>query len=217
MRYATFLLDPEEDGVHPVENVLTRTAAVTRGVIREVNILNDGTGVVLYTLTGDLERARDLLADLESVHTVYVGGDGEEGVAFVHFDPNATVRALLEIVDDNEFALDRPIECHREGGLRVTLIGEQAAISRATELVPAEVGLQLEGTGQYDPRTDKLTTILTDRQREVLSVAVDEGYYEEPRQTTHQEIAEAVDLTAGTVGEHLRKAEERILSGVVGR
>lgn len=216
MRYATFLLDPVEGGVHPIETALTRSSSVTRGVIREVNLLNDGTAVVLYTLTGDLERARELLAALDSVHTVHVGGD-QEGMAFVHFEPNATVRTLLDIVDDNEFALDRPIECNRAGGLRVTLIGEQQAISRATDLVPAEVGLQLEGTGEYDPRSDELATLLTDRQREVLAVAVDEGYYEEPRQTTHEEIARTVGLTAGTVGEHLRKAEERILAGVVGR
>lgn len=216
MRYATFLLDPAEGGVHPIEATLTRSSSVTRGVIREVNLLNDGSGVALYTLTGDLERARELLEALDSVHTVHVGGD-QGGMAFVHFEPNATVRTLLDIVDDNEFALDRPIECHRAGGLRVTLIGEQDAISRATELVPADVALQLEGTGEYRPRTDELSTILTDRQREVLGVAVEEGYYEEPRQTTHQEIASAVGLTAGTVGEHLRKAEERILTGVVGR
>lgn len=216
MRYATFILSPRGDGFHPVEAALVRSATVTRGAIREVNLLTDGTGVILYTLTGDLGRARALLADLDSVYTVTVGGD-EEGMAFVHFEPNGVARTLLEIVDDTPFALDRPIECRPGGALRVTLIGEQAALSRATEQVPPEVGLQLEGTGEYDPRTDELSTLLTDRQREVLTVAVDTGYYEEPRRTTHQEIADRVGLTAGTVGEHLRKAEERILSGVVGR
>lgn len=216
MRYATFLLDPPDGGVHPVEEVLAEEPSVTRGAIREVNLLNDGSGVAFYSLTGDLDRAGELLAALPSVHEVDVAG-GDEGVAFVHFEPNDHVQTLLNIVDDNAFILDRPVECLRDGGLRVTLLGEQEPISRATENVPAAIGLTLAGTGEYEPGSDELSTVLTERQREVLSVAVEEGYYEEPRRTAHEDIADAVGLTAGTVGEHLRKAEERILAGVVGR
>ncbi|MFC6732033.1 helix-turn-helix domain-containing protein [Haladaptatus sp. GCM10025893] len=53
---------------------------------------------------------------------------------------------------------------------------------------------------------------LTSRQREVLDVALDLGYYENPRAATHADIAAEFDCAAGTVGEHLRKAEGAVLS-----
>lgn len=41
------------------------------------------------------------------------------------------------------------------------------------------------------------------------------GYYEEPRETTYEEVAERVGCTATTVGEHLRKVEATVLREVV--
>ena len=53
--------------------------------------------------------------------------------------------------------------------------------------------------------------MLTGRQREILEAAVESGYYEEPRGATHEEIAREVGVSAGTVGEHLRRVEEKVL------
>jgi predicted DNA binding protein len=52
--------------------------------------------------------------------------------------------------------------------------------------------------------------VLTERQQEVLEVALELGYYDVPRQATHNDIAERLDLSVGTVGEHLQKIEARV-------
>lgn len=214
MRYATFRLAPDDVGVHPIDARLFEADGVRREAIRQVNLLNDDTCVVLYELGGDLDRADEVLADSEDVVGHDVTG-GDQGLAYIHFEANETVRTLLDIVDDNEIVLDTPIECAEDGALRFTLIGEQDAISRSAAYVPDRLTLSLEGIGDYHPDADDLYGALTDRQQEILEAAVERGYYEEPRSTTHEEIADAVGLTAGTVGEHLRKAEEKILSSVV--
>lgn len=53
---------------------------------------------------------------------------------------------------------------------------------------------------------------LTTRQREVLSLAYESGYYERPRETTGVELAADLDITPSTFGQHIRAAERNLLS-----
>lgn len=55
------------------------------------------------------------------------------------------------------------------------------------------------------------TTVLTERQHEILDLALDRGYYEVPRQTTLEELADELDVGLAAVSEGLRRAEERII------
>jgi PAS domain S-box-containing protein len=52
---------------------------------------------------------------------------------------------------------------------------------------------------------------LTERQREALEVAYRSGYFAWPRESTAEEVADALDLAPATLHGHLRKAEERLL------
>lgn len=49
----------------------------------------------------------------------------------------------------------------------------------------------------------------------MLEVAIRLGYYENPREATHEDIAEEVGVEAGTVGKHLRKVESHVFSKYV--
>lgn len=49
------------------------------------------------------------------------------------------------------------------------------------------------------------------RQRELLNRAVEEGYFEIPRQVTLAELAEDMGITKTTASNHLRKAERRVV------
>lgn len=57
-----------------------------------------------------------------------------------------------------------------------------------------------------------LTSDLTERQIEVLRAAIDAGYYEQPRRTNLDELGDMFDIAPSTLREHLRKAEQRLLS-----
>ena len=54
--------------------------------------------------------------------------------------------------------------------------------------------------------------MLTDRQLEVFELAVAEGYYEVPSETTHRELAAQLDRSPGTVSEHLQRVESKLVS-----
>lgn len=56
-----------------------------------------------------------------------------------------------------------------------------------------------------------LETRLTDRQLEVLQTAYLSGFFEWPRETTGEEVADLLDITQPTVNRHLRVSERKLL------
>ena len=55
-----------------------------------------------------------------------------------------------------------------------------------------------------------LADALTERQRTVLDTAFSAGYFESPRTCSGETVADALDITATTFHQHLRKAQQRI-------
>lgn len=56
---------------------------------------------------------------------------------------------------------------------------------------------------------------LTDRQREVLEVAYELGYYDVPRSSSTTEIATELGVDDSTVSEHLQRAEHNLLATIL--
>jgi PAS domain-containing protein len=59
-------------------------------------------------------------------------------------------------------------------------------------------------------------TDMTDRQREVLEAAYRAGYFEWPRESSADEVAESLDIAPATLHGHLRKAEDRLVETFFG-
>ncbi|WP_435359354.1 bacterio-opsin activator domain-containing protein [Haloarchaeobius sp. DFWS5] len=53
---------------------------------------------------------------------------------------------------------------------------------------------------------------LTDRQREVIETAMNAGYFEWPRRNDAEDIADALGISSPTFHEHLRAAQEKLLT-----
>jgi predicted DNA binding protein len=61
------------------------------------------------------------------------------------------------------------------------------------------------------------TRTLTDRQFEVLECALDEGYFEWPRDADSETVAGKLDISRATFLEHLRKAQSKLLTEALER
>lgn len=60
-------------------------------------------------------------------------------------------------------------------------------------------------------------TDLTDRQAEVIEAAYRSGYFSWPRDSTAEDVADSLDISAPTLHSHLRKAEETLLADLFER
>lgn len=62
---------------------------------------------------------------------------------------------------------------------------------------------------------DSMIPDLTDKQQEALEIALEQGYYEIPRETSTEAVSEQVGVSRRTVEEHLRRAENKVIKGII--
>jgi predicted DNA binding protein len=192
--------------------------AFTRGTIHQFSILEDGTAVVLREVSGDLDCARSLLESHDTTLGYSVsGGSQGEGLAYVHAEPPGSIAEVVALPRRHELVLDFPLEGVGDDEVRVTMISERRdVLQRALADVPDHVDITIERIGAYPEDGSDVTAVLTDRQREILDVATDLGYYDVPRQATHEDIAEETGLAPSTVSEHMQKIEARAFGTLAG-
>lgn len=110
---------------------------------------------------------------------------------------HGSCRVTLELPDSGDV-------CETLARLRATFPGIEFLSLRRLDRGPTEPTVP---AGLLDE--------LTDRQREVLEVAYDAGYFEWPRAKTAEEIAPELGITSPTLHWHLREAERRLLAALL--
>jgi predicted DNA binding protein len=215
MQYLKLSLSPTERAVHPIDRFIGSHESITREALLHVDSRADGTMVLLYRVTGDGESFADALSERTEIHdheTVDLAGNGYH--VFVHADRTTRGNVLLDIAHEHALIVDTPLEFTDEG-LRATLVGTHENLRNALGAMPDVIDFSVNNAGTYIPGSEDLLSPLTDRQLEVFETAVEEGYYDVPRRATHKDIADNLDCAPSTVDEHLRKAESRVVTGLI--
>jgi predicted DNA binding protein len=155
------------------------------GTVLHESVDDSGLHVVTQSCLCSLEDS--IIERFESHNCLYqpptIHRQGWEHYSVVAFD-EGDVRDLLADLED-----DRDIEV-----LAKTSVTEQQIPHRM--MAPG----------------DQLFEDVTDRQRAALRLALESGYYEQPRQTSLRELADRTDVARSTYEEHLRKAENKLLT-----
>lgn len=211
MRAVTLLVSLPGD--YPTAELFEGDAVLERERIYNLNVLEDGSIVLLGRVSGDLKHAREFIEQRMDVLGFSISNRDEDGgLVFIHARPPAKIARFIELPRKHEVFFDFPIEATSDGRLKIVMIGEtNDDLQQALADIPLGIGVEIERIGPYTEDTNDIRALLTDRQREILDVALDLGYYEIPRRTTHRDIAAELDVTAGTVSEHLQKIEARII------
>lgn len=137
---------------------------------------------VVRVRMGDRSLA-GLVADLGGTLTEGVAESGR-GTATVALPTGASVRDLVRRIDD---AYDGDVS------LRAQREGEPVGVS----------GLRFR---------EALDEALTARQREVVETAHHAGFFEWPRDSTAEEVADLLGIAAPTFNEHLRRAHRKLVA-----
>lgn len=111
---------------------------------------------------------------------------------------------------------DTPFFINEEEAI-ISVIGENEDLQYYIDILDsfAEIEEIKYKRANYDSKD--LKSILTDRQRETIELAKRKGYYEYPREVTIEDLSENLDISKSTTAEHLRKAEERLMSEILTR
>jgi len=215
MRFLRLSLAPEL-------GLITSSSNATNVDIRRVEVINnrylsDGTVVELSRIESGQEGIRSLLEDNPATidYEIFEAG-GTTRYVYHHLEPgdHDFARQLISLLDDHRLVILYPIRFDVTAGTTVDLVGTTEMVQQAYNRLPAEIQQHatVERVSETVPVTPGLRSLLTDRQREVLDVAVDLGYYSVPREATAEHVAAAVGCAPSTASEHLRKIESRVLS-----
>ncbi|WP_267162693.1 helix-turn-helix domain-containing protein [Halovenus salina] len=215
MRYATVILDQDERAFHPIAHKLDSEPAIQRKAIHSIKLVDDDTIALLGEIEGDLDRYREIMNASSVVEGFTISGD-KSGYVYSHFEASPQTREMLERREAGDFLIEMPIKYTTDGARKFTLIGTEESLLELTELFEiGDTNIELVSMGPYSPESRGVFSDLTDRQREILETALQMGYYENPRETTLEEIASKLNLDHGTVGQHIRSIEAKVFSKYV--
>lgn len=212
MRYLTVGVHAAERGaLHPVEKQLAEEPNIQQEAIHHAELLGNGTVVMLAEGSGDRERYEEIMQESAHVETFLVSGE-QRWMATSQFEADGPVRRFLEIRRESDLVVEWPITFIAAGSVKITFLGTDAAFQEFYNDIGQSEPFDVEvvETGSYDPNATSFMRTLTTRQQEILRVAVEEGYYSNPRKATHEDVAEVVGIAPTTVGDHLREIETRV-------
>lgn len=218
MRAITLRVSPEQGWFGPFHRGVAESPELALRALHELRLLEDGSTVMLYEYEGDRSAAAALAdehlgAEGEAWQTGRI--DGAEWM-FAHAEPSGLVGSLLALLGRFRVAVEWPVRFPTDGAALATLVGGDEELDRALDAVPESVSIRLERTGEYRSEPDRLAAGLTERERHTLATAVDLGYYRNPREANYEDVAAALECSTGTVGEHLRNAEAKVMGALLG-
>jgi predicted DNA binding protein len=215
MQRATVVVSPRSGWFQSFRGAFVEESAIDPIAIHSINLVDDETGLFLYELAGDADDVRDILAADEDTTDWNVSEGPETTFAQILFEPSTTVRRIFELLRGHRVTIETPIHFTDNGGIRVSVIGPDAVLSSIFDGSGEATHVTIEAVGDYRPARRHPFSELSARQQEVLRLAVEMGYFAEPREATQAELAAALDCSRATVGSHLRRIEETLLPALV--
>lgn len=163
-----------------------------------------------------------LIGDLERLGTIEHQSMTSRGLTVVMKSCECSLEdSLIQRFEDHD-CLYQPPTVHRHGWEHYTVLAfDEAAIRSAFEALEADREIEvlsktgveaLDGPQQQFAPVDQLFAGVTDRQLDALRLALDRGYYEQPRGASIDELAADTSVARSTFEEHLRKAENKVLT-----
>ncbi|WP_336000977.1 helix-turn-helix domain-containing protein [Halorientalis halophila] len=217
MRYASYVISPHRGYLDRGEEVYREHGVVLR-TIEDVSVLTDGSFVMLYEVSATeaaIDRSMETAG--ERVIGYDTAGTDESRRLQVHYHPSELITTLFDLHRSYATHLEYPLEFTRTdvSSLRISLLGPESELQDQIAATREAIDVTIERVSSYDPASSRQFGALTERQREVLATAVRKGYYDVPRQVTYEDIAADLDCSAGAVGQHLRRVESELVTGVV--
>jgi predicted DNA binding protein len=200
-----------EDEIHPMYDVLANADFVDRATALQWNFTGDALGILHY-IEGDIEAYRAVAEETPEVLGYELEPAGEDAFyAYIRDDTTDAVERMFSPITHGGLVGVPPIVYHGDGTVTLSLFGPNDELQAALEAIPDPVRVDIEEISGLSAMAPAIESRLSDRQREALTVALDIGYYDVPREASHEDIAAELGCAPSTAAEHLRKAESTVL------
>ena len=129
--------------------------------------------------------------------------------ATIHFETTAPL--LLFSSRESGMPIELPVEIS-DGKAALEVTGSRNRLSELAEQL-SQFGLQYQVEHVSEHLHD--SQLLSERQRELIVTAVEQGYYDTPRRCSLTELADHLEIAKSTCSETLHRAEESVIKEFV--
>jgi len=158
-----------------------------------------------------LQDGKDIneLNDLESFQVMEIHEESEDGILASILCSHSLAKSAIEL---SNLHLQPPYSLDATAGMEMRVTGLTGAMRRFLALLrvvlPPDKVSVITMRGEMVNGWDK---VLTKRQKEVLSFAVEKGYYQQSSPVTIKDLAEEMGISRSTFGGHLQDAERAVM------
>lgn len=158
-----------------------------------------------------LQDGKDIneLNDLDSFQVMEIHEESEDGILASILCSHSLAKSAIDL---SNLHLQPPYSLDARVGMEMRVTGLTGAMRRFLALLrvvlPPDKVSVITMRGEMVNGWDK---VLTKRQQEVLTFAVERGYYEEGTSITIKDLAEEMGISRSTFGGHLQDAERAVM------
>jgi hypothetical protein len=207
----TMTANGREAEIHPTYDLLANGACVERSAELQWNWTGDTLGVLHYTV-GEMSAFAAALDDIDHIIDYELEPAGSDAFyAYLYDEMTPASRKLYEPATYGGIVVVPPIQYRENGDVVASVFGPPERIQAGVEEVPPPVEVSIDSIGGLTGLAQASESYLSDRQQEALSVGLELGYYEMPREASQEDVAEELGCAPSTAAEHLQKAETKVV------
>ena len=159
-------------------------------------------------------KSIDLFSTLEHFEIIEQLEENEDGILVTMLCTHPMARSAIDL---SNIHIQPPYGIDREKGMELRIIGLSSSIRRFVALIrlalpPDSISIL---SINEEEQSNSWKGVLTNRQREVLTHAINRGFYNLTRDVTLKELAEEMGMARSTYGEHIRRSESEIMKNLL--
>ena len=204
-----------EGAIHPMYDVLANAPCVERALALQWNWTVDEVGFLHYVV-GDVDSFESAVRDVDLVIDYELEPVGEDAFyAYIHDRMTPALEAFAEQSTAGGLVVVPPMRYREDGSVALSAVGPDEVLEPALEAVPDVMDVEVEAVGGLAGAPQVGARVLSTRQREALAAGLSLGYYDVPRTGSQDDVAGELGCATSTAGEHLRKAEAKLVRSVL--
>jgi len=159
----------------------------------------------------DLLRGSGLLTNIEFLYKE------KDGSLVVFIGGRSVVPKLSKDIKPPKMLMTHPPDFLDVDRMKIEMIGKENEIKEFLHYTNKWAGnsFKILGLTSIDTKGESLLSKLTHRQRQMLLTAYALGYYDVPRRISSDDLSRHLNVDKSTIVEHLRKAERKLIGGII--